>query len=252
MRRIVLVRAIIVLAIPVFIVGNAPAAPIGINLVGNDPNDDDKVGPAEAGLKPQTNWNDLYWQGSNLTDADGNATAVDVAISTSELAFNGWVPIPVGTVPGNNLLMRGYLHNEGSAWTITLSGLDSEYDSEGYDLVVYYDGANGSSEWITEYAVACGGTTLESIYARDETDTVAWDGSFVEAVGTNADDATDGNYVRFTGLTANSLTLTATPVDFQSGDAPINGLQVLPAPEPATLGLLAAGLATTFLRRRRR
>lgn len=248
MGRTLLFAAVVAILLAAIFAGSALAAPIGINLVGDDPAKSDKVGDAEAGVESQTYWNDVqYWEGSGLVNADGDGTSVDADIGTSGRAYNSWIPIPSGAVPGDNLLMRGYLHQNGSPWSIVLSNLVSAYGSDGYDLIVYCDGENGSSDWVTEYAVASGGTPLASIFAKDVTDTVAWDGVFVEATGTNAADATEGNYVRFRGLTADSLTLTATP---ESGNAPINGLQLIPVPEPATLGLLLVGLLGACFRKR--
>jgi len=89
-----------------------------------------------------------------------------------------------------------------------------------------------------------GTTTIATMYGRDAKDTVQWDGTFVQSFGTSDADATSGNYVRFTGLTTSSFTLTATPI---SGDGPINAIQIIAAPEPASASLLALGLATAAL-----
>jgi len=253
MHRTLPVPAVIAFSLLVLIAGNAPAALIGMNFIGNDPSGLDEVGSNTAGVEVQTHWNDLkWWEGTTLYNADGNTTGVTVDIGTNDDAYNSRVDVSGMPVPGDNLLMRGYYHGSGTSWTVTFSGLTSEYDSseyDSYDLIVYFDGANSSSDWTTEYAVSSGGTPLASIFAKDATDTADWDGTFVQATGTSAATATDGNYVRFTGLTADSLTLTATP---DSGDAPINGLQLIPAPEPATLALLAAGGALGLARRGRR
>lgn len=64
------------------------------------------------------------------------------------------------------------------------------------------------------------------------------------------DTGAGGNYARFDGLTADVLTVKAWPqVDKR---AALNGIQVIHAPEPATAGLVATGLAALVWRRRRR
>jgi len=244
MDRTPLFPAVIAFSLLVLTAGNAPAAPIGMNFIGDDICGPAEVGAEEAGVEPQPGWNNLNWWANNTTlnDLDGNATGVNITINTSKEGYNSKVDTSSGSVSGDFLLMHGYYHNEGSAWTVDLAGLTSEYDS--YDLIVYFDGANSGSDWKTEYAVSTGA----SIFAKDAADTADWDGTFVQATGTSAATATDGNYVRFTGLTADSLTLTATP---DSGYAAINGLQLIPTPEPTSLALLGVGLLAALRRRRR-
>jgi len=218
----------------------ADAALIGINFIG-DKNGAEIGLSTEAGVEPQENWNDLkWWEGDMLINADGNETGVTVSIVTNESSYSTYVPIPG---PGDNLLMRGYYHGTGSAWSVILSGLTSEYPS-GYDLIVYFDGENCGSgtDWVTAYSLSTG----ETIYGNDEAEPngTEWDGQFDEASG-----ATVGNYVRFAELTASSFTLTATPI---SGDGPINAIQIISVPEPASLALVATGLAAALAARARR
>jgi hypothetical protein len=245
-------RRLVIVLISVILVGTPAglrAAMVGINVVGSDPSGLDEVGSTkEAGVEPQAQWNDVeFWEGSTLYDAEGDMASVTANLNTTNCGYSSAVPVSGSGTAGNNLLMRGYCHGGGSEWTVDLAGLASEYGSEGYDLIVYYDGENSSDDWVTEYALSSGGTPIASIFAKDAADSDTWDGTFVEATGTSAADATDGNYVRFSGLTADSITLTATP---GTGNAPINGLQLIPAPEPATLGILVAGLALSLVRRR--
>jgi len=227
----------------VFLGTTAQAAMIGVNFIGDTHGTEIGLS-TEAGVESQENWNDLKWWGDPhaLINADGESTDITINIVTEKDAFSSHVLIP-GL--GDNLLMRGYYHGDGSAWSVTLSGLTSEYPSGGYDLIVYFDGANGKDkgDWVTEYALSSG----ESIYGKDAEDATDWDGAFDRAFGTSAATATVGNYVRFTGLTSSEFVLTATPT---SGDAPINGIQIVAAPEPAALALLGLGLAATLARRR--
>jgi len=202
------------------------------------------VGDRSAGVEPQTNWNDAgSGTFTSLLDDTGVSTSISVSPNNGGSAYNSYVLISSDN--GNNYLMRGYLYQTAEPMTVTVTGLGTDFTTHGYDLIVYFDGPNGENkgDWVTEYALSSG----ESIYGKDAEDTQDWGGTFVQAFGTSINDATAGNYVRFTGLTVDSLTLTATP---DSGDAPINGLQIVAVPEPTALVLLGLGLAATLARRR--
>jgi hypothetical protein len=116
---------------------------------------------------------------------------------------------------------------------------------------VYFDGPNDDKkdlDWVTAYAINDGVTTATT-YGKDAK-TAGWKGTFVQAFGISAAAATAGNYVRFTRLTGSGFTLTATPVTGM-GQGPINGLQIIALPEPASLVLVGVGLAASLVARRR-
>jgi uncharacterized protein (TIGR03382 family) len=206
-----------------------------------------KIATKEAGVEPQKNWNDVgWWTVSNLLDSAGQATAVSVTTDTTQQRYNSDVKVdpPDG---GNDYLMRGYIYTSGGPLTVTIAGLEPPFTTDNYDVIVYFDGENGSDDWVTQYTIGVDGTTIATVYGRDAKDTVQWDGTFVQAFGISAADATAGNYVRFDGLKASAFTLTATPI---SGDGPINAIQIIAAPEPASLALAVLGAAVMFRRRR--
>ena len=215
---------------------------IGINFKGDTYGR--MIGTKEAGVKPQTNWNDVSWVGgSDLRDSAGQTTAVSVTTTTDKDAYSSYVNVdpPDG---GNDYLMRGYIYTSGAPLTVTIAGLEPPFTVHGYSVIVYFDGENCGTEtdWVTAYSLSTGKT----IYGNDEAEPngAKWDGRFAEASGTAAANATAGNYVRFAGLTASGFTLTAKPT---SGDGPINAIQIIAAPEPASVSLLALGLATAAL-----
>jgi hypothetical protein len=222
---------------------------IGINFKGpTQAGTGASVGDRTAGVEPQSNWNDLgYWGSSSIKNDSGTVVAnLSVNTSTSTDGYNSYATIP--SDDGNRYLMRGYIYPpSGSSMTVTISGLGPPSTTHGYDVIVYFDGENSKGDWVTAYAIAAG-TVTATIYGRDAKATSAWNGVFLEAFGTSDDDATAGNYVRFTGLTASGFTLTATPI---SGDGPINAIQIIGAPEPVSLALVGVGLAATLVARRR-
>jgi hypothetical protein len=229
---------------------------IGINFKGpTKPETGASVGDRTAGVEPQSNWNDLgYWGSSSIKNDSGTGVAnLSVNTSTSTDGYNSYTTIP--SDDGNRYLMRGYIHSSGASMTVTVAGLGHPFTTHGYDVIVYFDGENGESggaDWITAYTIT-GGDITTVIYGKDEGGAGDWAGTFTEASGTSAEDANAvGNYVRFDGMKASAFTLTATPV---SGDGPINAIQIIAAPEPASLALLVLGLSAalgTRLRRFRR
>lgn len=202
----------------------------------------------EAGVEPQVHWNNVYWNGkSQLHNDSGLVTAVSVATTTSKDRDATWVPVGPSS-SGDFRLMRQYIHSEGSGMTVIVSGLEPPFTTDNYDVIVYFDGENASADWVTQYTIGVDGTTIATVYGRDAKDTVQWDGTFVQSFGTSAADATAGNYVQFTGLTTSSFTLTATPV---TGDGPINAIQIISAPEPASLALVVLGVVAALANRPR-
>jgi len=182
---------------------------------------------------------------SNLTDDAGTMTSASFDPNNGTETYNSYVTIST-SAPDGHYLMRGYVKGSASSpVSVTVSGLDAKTFAE-YDVIVYFDGDNTAADWVTAYALAVGGTTVATIYGKDSRDTSNWDGSWVEATGTTTADATAGNYVQFTGLTTSSFTLTATPV---SGDGPINAIQIISVPEPASLALLVLGAVAALAAR---
>jgi len=225
----------------------ARADMIGINFHGGTYGS--KIGAKVAGVEPQVNWNDVgWWPSADILDNTGATTAVSVITDTTEQTYNSYVNVdpPDG---GNDYLMRGYIYPSGSPMTVKVSGLGPPFTVHGYSVIVYFDGKNcgTGTDWVTAYSLSTGKT----IYGNDEAEPngAKWDGQFAEASGTAAANATAGNYVRFTGLTTSGFLLTATPI---SGDGPINAIQIIAAPEPASASLLALGLATALVARVRR
>jgi hypothetical protein len=205
---------------------------VGINFVGKYGT---AMDPAEtAGAVPQTHWNNATGDSGtlpSLADAAGTSTGLAVTWS-AKVAYTG-----IADAAGNNRLMRGYLTQLGTSGpTVGVSGLAAAFP-DGYHVLVYFDGDNGAAAWITDYTIGSHTLTGTDLAGTN------FSGTFVRDTGSG------GNYVEFDGLSGDSFSLTATA---RSGSTPaINAIQITHAPEPATLCLLAAGLAAALLRRRK-
>lgn len=222
-------------------IGPVQAAPIvGINFVGKETFSGAVMAADEsAGVQVQTHWNNAT-EGSRtsplaLVDSLGQATAVTVTWRASA-SYNPGIP----NTPGNNNLMRGCITQLGTdPATVTVSGLSAAFPA-GCNVVVYFDGANGANTWVADYTI--GTTTLTGRDLAGAT----FSGTFVRDTGAG------GNYLQFENVQGNTFTLSALPRADGVSSAAINAIQITHAPEPATVGLVAAGLTAFFLRRRAR
>jgi len=224
----------VALAALVLAAAGARAGQISIALVGKYTQ---TMGPGEqAGAVPLACWNSATIGSGTLTglvDESGAATGASVTWwgKTDYTA--------IADTAGNKRLMRGYLTSftDAGAW-VEVSGLSSVFPSGTYDVLVYFDGANGANAWETSYRIGAAALT-----GRDLPNTT-FSGTFT------ADTGLGGNYVRFGGVTGDGFRLDV--VALGGGGTPINGIQIAHTPEPGSLGLAAAGLALALLRRRGR
>lgn len=145
--------------------------------------------------------------------------------------------------PANAGLFYGGLGSNGtsSIITISLSGLGSEFTSNGYSLYLYSSQTNTSGRGGT-FSVN-GGTSFNTLNLLPATST--WTPS--------TSGSTQGDYVLISGLTSSSLTITGNANTIATE---IQGIELVanPAatPEPTTYALLLGGvLALGFCVRRR-
>lgn len=131
--------------------------------------------------------------------------------------------------------------------TVTVTGLPASIAGTGstpYDVIVYMAADTTGRGGV--YTVNGSSQTAVTLFPSDGT------GPFVLANATTA-----GTYLIFTGVTGTTMTLTSlangASVDYAQR-APIDGLQIITAPEPSALALLAvggmSGLALLMVRRR--
>jgi hypothetical protein len=172
-----------------------------------------------AGVVPKPNWNEASGVSGNVALVDETGTTTLASVTWTADAAHA---LGIADSPGDFRMMDGYLDSDGSNTSIVVSGLP--YDSAGYYVYVYSDGANDLSSPTGNYRLT-DATTQTTI---DITDMTAsnFNGSYVRA------DNTAGNYaVFFTNDTG--FTLTAIPgiVRGQSVNgiqhAPLNGIQIV-------------------------
>ncbi|MBE3097376.1 MAG: PEP-CTERM sorting domain-containing protein [Planctomycetes bacterium] len=203
------------------------ALSVGINFVGNESVSSASMDSAEtAGAETQDFWNNAKsGSGSLSTLLDSAGRMTDVSVTWR----GDWGYLRVPNDPGNLRLMRGYIQNLGTdTATVTVAGLNAVFPL-GYGVLVYFDGANGGAAWQADYSI--GAATLRA------TDRAGTDfaGTFIQDTGTG------GNYLRFENCQGDTFTLSA--ASLPGSTAAINAIQIVHTPEPATVGLMGAGLA---------
>lgn len=241
----------------------AGATTISVNFTDNGSVDSTMLSSDVAGVAGAdtrvANWNNAAVTGAgpgalgSLVDQAGSATGASLTW-VSDLG-NWRLPHAVST--GDDRMWKGYLDTNASS-TLTVTGLSLGM----YDVYVYFDGDNGTSWRVANFAigaVADGGEDSEganwgAVGQENENKVyqlpvAGGSGNGIWPVTPNND---EGNYVKLSGITGSSFTLTITSGATASGTrAPVNGFQIvqqIPEPSAGVLGLL--GVAALMRRRR--
>ena len=256
--------------------GAAQAQSIGIDWFGgNGTGDQTQMLPTDvAGVVPQGNWNSflddpaIAVQTAPLVLSNGAASGATVTFSGSP---NDWDTNVDQSLSANHKMMLGYLDtNDTSITTVMVSGLPASLTGPGYNVIIYYDGDNGTAGAIGSHRVGRYEINGVSQWGRDAGN--RFDGAFVQGQtlidpapgmsGTQLDNQAAavaavpaGNYMVFSGLTGSSFTLNvqASVSGSATNRASINGMQIVAIPEPSTVVLFALGALGSlgFVARRR-
>ncbi len=190
------------------------------------------------GVQAADNWLNLTSSntGSDLTLSSGGASSIDLS-GTTPGGYDTW---NFGAL--NNTPMRAGISTFGTGSQVTLSDLNATFAS--YDVIVYAAGFNGAAGG-NQGAISDGSTTYYYTVPNPFTTTL------IQSTDTNIVDGADqGNYVRFDGLSSDSLTIT---IDSINSGVGIGGIQIVGerVPEPASVTILLAAAGLTGWRRRR-
>lgn len=131
---------------------------IGINFVGWWGFPGVPMGQSEvAGVVPQSNWNNAYGNSgsvSSLVDSAGHLTSASVDWVSTNM-YSTAIP----DAPGNNRMMKGYQDNSNTVpTTLHVRGLPDSFGR--YDVIVYFDGANGKVSRAANYRITTSNNTV--------------------------------------------------------------------------------------------
>ncbi len=130
--------------------------------------------------------------------------------------------------------------------TITVTSLTNTEFSGGYDVYVYI-AANANSSSHEEATISLSDGTSTYYVLVNET-IASYQGSFIQSTATSSGTAPIANYVKFSGLTGDSFTISSQNVDDLTGAvAGLAGMQIVAVPEPSTMAYLGMLTVLSFL-----
>jgi hypothetical protein len=187
----------------------------------------------KAGVFSTANWNSADGAAgelSNLISSNGNITSANLNWAANNLYQVQ--DVNTGGAGCDYTMMFGYIDTSNNSITqLRVEKIPKTFAEDGFDLIVYVDGSNGSQSRVGLYEVAVKGAPPITKFVKDGAGQ-AFDGKFVEAdtaaAPTVPADGIQGNMVIFRNIKSREFTLLAkgeTGEGFKR--APINGIQIL-------------------------
>ena len=231
MKRTVLCAVICLLMVGV----TAQAAIINVDFVRNlTSSNETGVGALTSETGPMY-WNALTGNASgapvtitNVSDSEGNATAVDVVYTKTNRDAWSANSVQSSTLTSGKSLMEAYLTTQGADDYVTIQGLVA---GNSYDLYLFGHGDNEDQN--TQFTVD--GSTK---------------GSTIDVTGLT-ELTENAHYVIFSGIAADvngEILIQFSPCELNEWGS-FNGMQIVEVPEPTSLVLL--GFGSLILKRRK-
>jgi hypothetical protein len=176
-----------------------------------------------------------------LLDGTGNITSIGAATTDGDYnMFNRGMGI--GAAGSGNI---------SNPYNVRISGLSTDFTTSGYDVYVYFgSGINYSGvDVVTPVAVSDGTSTFFVSVSEAQ---ATYQGSYIQGTATIVGDSVLGNYVKFSGLTSSTLSISAIASGASDSVATITGMQIVAIPEPSTMVLVGIALGSLLIFRRRR
>ena len=203
------------------------------------------LGAADStGAVAAVNWNNVTGDsGSGITLNDSTGAASGITLTSFSAGPFGAEGPNTANSTAQKILFGGDLNvNFGDA-SFTLSGL-SAFSS--YDLIAYYSGGTSFPDARHASFTASGTSTIYYVAGINSVYT-----SYTESNSTTPGTFMPGNYVRFSGLTDPTQTVT---MAYGNNSMGLIGFQIIgtAVPEPSVYGLVALGGVTLVFFRRGR